>query len=176
MNGAGLGLAGPMEEPDPKSAVSRQIDAERSSAPQAASRPAVVLVEDSNSDAYLVRLALERVSPKPELTHFRDPEKALECLASLAGGAVPDLLILDLNIPRKDGFEVLAALREMPGLCGMAVLVLTSSISPEDRRRATACGVRRFLSKPMMLDDFLRTVGAAVQEAIREARTRGASS
>lgn len=176
MNAAGFGLAGAFDgQLSNQESRERESEASRPGGPEAVSRPRVVLVEDSNSDAYLVRLAMERVSPRPELMHFRDSEKALEWLSALGADAIPDLLILDLNIPRKDGFEVLMALRAMPDLRGMNILILTSSISPEERRRAMANGVRRFLSKPMMLDDFLRTVSAAVQEAIREARAGSAS-
>jgi CheY-like chemotaxis protein len=131
-------------------------------------RPKILLIEDSQSDAYLVRVALEQTSLKADLTHFAESEKAVAWLAKLEKDAVPSLLILDLNIPRKDGFEVLSAVRSNPALAEMPILVLTSSISPEDRRRAAAGGVRRFVSKPMMLDDFLQAVGAAVESTIAE--------
>ena len=134
------------------------------------SQARVFLIEDSQSDAYLVRLALERTSLRPEITHFADSEAALESLAALGVEAAPDLLILDLNIPRKDGFEVLEALRGMPRMAHLPVLVLTSSISPEDKRRAAKAGVRKYVSKPMLLDDFLRDVGSSVEQTIHEAR------
>jgi chemotaxis family two-component system response regulator Rcp1 len=132
----------------------------------------VLLVEDSLSDAYLVRLALERISIACEVTHCSDSEDALLILSSCGPAQLPDLVILDLNTPRKNGFELLADLHKWPVLSAIPVLVLTSSISPDDKQRAERLGVSRYVSKPLELDEFLHVVGGAVEDTLARPQAR----
>lgn len=126
----------------------------------------VLLVEDSRSDTLLIRMALERTSIHCDVTHCNDSEAALGMLMGSGSAALPDLIILDLNTPRKNGFELLGDLQKFPELASIPALVLTSSISPDDKARARRLGVRHYVSKPLELDQFLRAVASGVEEVL----------
>ena len=76
----------------------------------------ILLVEDSRSDAYLVRLAVERISQPCELIHCIDPDDALRLLKSCDKSGAPQLIILDLNTPGKSGFDLLIEIHKLPAL------------------------------------------------------------
>ncbi len=105
-----------------------------------APRPiAILLVEDNPGDARLVREALKSAGIDSLLTVARDGEEALDLLrgARPAVEAVrPDLILLDLNLPRKDGRELLAEIKQDPSLQRIPVVVLTSSAAAQDIRTA----------------------------------------
>ena len=83
---------------------------------------------------------------------------------------VPDLILLDLNTPRCDGFEVLAKIRGNPGLSHVPVAVITSSSSPADRDRAGLIGSTSYLQKPTELDAFIRDVSRTVKTLLAGGR------
>src|SRR3712207_5755916 len=89
----------------------------------------ILLVEDSSTDALLIREALRQVAFEHSLEVVTDGVAALERLRS---GERPDLVLLDLNLPRKDGREVLAEVKSDPALQSIPVIVLTTSSSPPD--------------------------------------------
>lgn len=122
-------------------------------------RPQVVLVVEDNPDhALLVRLAAERTGMDLDIRTVGDGVQALAYLDGTDGFAdrtshpVPDLVLLDLSMPRLDGFGVLEHLRARGGGCPVPVVVLTSSDSPADERRALRLGARAFHTKPAELD------------------------
>jgi chemotaxis family two-component system response regulator Rcp1 len=121
----------------------------------------IVLVEDNPSDVFLLRRALEENSVDYTLEVIRDGEEALKYLGRLESGesVAPDLLILDLNLPRHDGIEVLTSCRETPSLRLVPIIVLTSSDSPKERERAEQLGVSDYVRKPIMLDEFMAVGG-----------------
>lgn len=126
------------------------------------SRPKrIVLVEDNPSDVFLLRRALEEHDVDYTLEVIRDGEQALKYLARLESGVDtrPDLLVLDLNLPRHDGIEVLTSCRETPGLDSVPIIVLTSSDSPKERERAEELGVSDYVRKPLLLDEFMAVGG-----------------
>src|SRR5215813_14034578 len=91
-------------------------------------RPAarIVLVEDNPGDVYLLEKALQARKLAYELVRYDDGEQALSGLAD-EDVAAPDLILVDLNLPKRGGFEVLTAVRQMPRLVGVPLGVLTSS-------------------------------------------------
>jgi chemotaxis family two-component system response regulator Rcp1 len=129
----------------------------------------IVLVEDHDPDVYLIREALSVHHIEYELIHFRDSEEAVKCLCNGQPAeliAVPDLILLDLNMPRLPGIEVLKCIRETARLAGVPVAVLTSSHSPLDRREAAMAGATTYIRKQPVLDEFLYSVGVTVSKLL----------
>lgn len=127
----------------------------------------ILVMEDNQSDIFLLRRALDQHGVDYTLDLVRDGEKAIDMLNRIASGAapVPDLVVLDLNLPRHDGIEVLTRCRSFPELQAMRVLILTSSDSPTERARAGELRVTEFLRKPILLDDFM-ALGGRIKEIL----------
>jgi CheY-like chemotaxis protein len=129
------------------------------------SKPLFILhVEDDENDAILFRKACERAG-LPADTHRVDA--ADEAKAYLLGeGAyadrarfpIPQIIVLDLKMPRMDGFEFLKWLRKTEEFSGLPVLVFTASISREDKSRAIAEGANSFFIKPASFDALVKMV------------------
>jgi two-component system, chemotaxis family, response regulator Rcp1 len=98
-----------------------------------------------------------------ELTHFDNGTEALRALQATA--FVPDAILLDLNTPRTDGFQVLINITQSPRLSHVPIAILTSSRASSDKHRAALQCVR-FIQKPSHLEEFLATVGEAVKEML----------
>lgn len=133
----------------------------------------IVLVEDNPSDVFLLERALDEHEVSYSLKVIRDGEQALFYLDGLekSGGDMPDLIILDLNLPRHDGIEVLAKCRGMEKFLEIPVMILTSSDSPKERERAEELGVHDYVRKPIMLDDFM-AVGGRIKAVLNERSVR----
>jgi CheY-like chemotaxis protein len=134
----------------------------------------IVLIEDNPGDVLLVEMALEENDVACEITRFTDGEEALRWLCatdeSASNGLRPDIILLDLNTPKSDGFAVLKQLKETPHLAGVPVAVVTSSRAQTDKRRAELLGASRYVEKPSELDEFLSEVGQAVKEVLQGAK------
>lgn len=121
----------------------------------------VLLVDDNPGD---VRLIQESITDSKGRTCFHvvdDGEQAMAFLrreAALADAARPHLILLDLNLPRKDGREVLAEVRADPALAAIPVVVLTSSAAQTDIRRCYELNANAFVTKPGNLAEFTRIV------------------
>jgi len=99
---------------------------------------------------------------------FRDGEKAIEFIEQIEYGAgtCPDMLIVDLNLPRRPGRDVLQSRDCCGKLRNVPVVVLSSSDATQDRDNSLSLGANLYLRKPSRLDDFLR-IGAALREILR---------
>jgi CheY-like chemotaxis protein len=124
-------------------------------------QPAIVLlVEDREDDVLLIRHAFQQADLRNPLYIVRDGEEAIMYLkgegrfANRAEYPLPDLLLLDLNMPKVDGFEVLQWIRQQPGLELLRILVLTSSERIYDVNKAYRLGANSFLVKPNDFEDF----------------------
>jgi len=117
----------------------------------------ILLAEDNDGDVYLVRRALDKNHVNHELTVARNGEDAWRILESAAGGRdkAPDLILLDLNLPRFDGEQILTRLRATQSLRGIPIIVLTSSDSQRDRDTAMKLGARIYFRKPTDLQTFM---------------------
>jgi two-component system, chemotaxis family, response regulator Rcp1 len=120
----------------------------------------ILVAEDNPADVYLLREALNResIGRNVELIVVSDGEQALEYiqrLGSFRDAVIPDLVVLDLNLPKSDGSDVLRCIRQTPAYAGIPVVVLTSSDSPRDRKAAESLGANAFITKPSDLDAFL---------------------
>lgn len=116
----------------------------------------VLLVEDNPGDADLTREALESNRLHLDLTVAVDGVQALEMLK---GGARPDLILLDLNLPRKNGREVLAEIKQDPELKSIPIVILTSSDTESDIARSYELGANCYVTKPVDLPAFQTIVG-----------------
>lgn len=125
----------------------------------------ILLVEDSPSDVRLIREALKDTPVAVQLTVAEDGVQATEYLQQSEAGLVsrPDLVLLDLNLPRKNGREVLAEVKSSPGLKQIPVLVMTSSRSDDDVAAAYELNANCFITKPGDLEEY-QTVVKAIEE------------
>jgi CheY-like chemotaxis protein len=130
--------------------------------------PEVLLADDNPSDVYLIREALREHAVDCSLRVVSDGKEALRIIAGETDdtdtGSIA-LIILDLNLPRHDGIEILQRLRESALLEHVPVVVLTSSDSPRDRVLANQLGATRYLRKPSSLDEFL-SLGAVFKDLL----------
>lgn len=121
----------------------------------------ILLVEDSPSDTELTIEALAEAKVANHLSSVHDGVEALAFLRQenqYARAPRPDLILLDLNLPRKDGREVLAELKADPQLKTIPVVVLTSSSADEDVLRAYELQCNCYITKPVVFKDFLAVV------------------
>ena len=127
----------------------------------------IVLIEDNPGDVFLFEMALKENGIPCQLTWFDNGAEALLvlCAPEEANAFVPDAILLDLNTPRSDGFQVLIKLKQFPRLSQVPLAILTSSQASSDRHRAVLQNVR-FIQKPAHLEEFLATVGLAVKEML----------
>ena len=121
----------------------------------------ILLVEDNPGDADLVREALEESKILNTLHVVEDGVKALAFLRQ--EGAYPDvprpdLILLDLNLPKKSGHEVLAELKQDPQLSRIPVVILTSSDAERDVMKAYNLHANAYITKPVDLDQFAEVV------------------
>jgi CheY-like chemotaxis protein len=135
----------------------------------------LLVVEDSESDIALLREALADSEPAVELDVVRHGEDALSFLrgeGEFQGAAHPDLVVLDLNLPRMGGFEVLRALRQDvdPRLRRLPVVVFTTSGSTSDVETAYDLHASSFVTKPTAFEHYLDTVRAFREFWLRVAR------
>jgi chemotaxis family two-component system response regulator Rcp1 len=117
----------------------------------------ILLVEDSLADIELTLEALEGAKVANDVTVARDGAEAIAYLRG-AGDSHPDLVILDLNLPRMTGYEVLACMRGDAALRRIPVAVLTTSAAEADVVRTYDLGANCFLTKPVDIDQFVHVV------------------
>jgi CheY-like chemotaxis protein len=128
----------------------------------------IVLIEDNPADVLLVRIALRENGIAHELTLFDSGEEAIRnlCIEPTGQNFVPDVILLDLNTPRTDGFEALQRFREFPRFSDVPIAILTSSRDRKDKHRVAIQGAR-YIEKPSQLKDFLASVGQEVKAMLR---------
>jgi CheY-like chemotaxis protein len=121
----------------------------------------VLLVEDDPGDVLMTREAFEEHKMRNTLNVVSDGAEALAYLrreGEYADAAVPDLILLDLNLPRRDGREVLAEIKEDPVLCRIPVVVLTTSQAEEDVLRSYQLHANAYVAKPVDFERFITVV------------------
>jgi CheY-like chemotaxis protein len=121
----------------------------------------VLLVEDDEGDVLMTREAFEYYKIRNTLHVVRDGEKALQFVRQLgeyADAPRPGLILMDLNLPRRDGLEVLAELKEDPSLRLIPVVILTTSQAEEDILRSYALHANAYVSKPVDFERFIDVI------------------
>src|SRR5262245_32760186 len=123
----------------------------------------ILLVEDNPGDIDLARESLAEIAVPNHLSVVEDGEEALAYLRRQgphAGALRPDLIVLDLNLPRKDGREVLAEIKADDSLKRIPVLILTTSKAAEDVLRSYNLHANCYITKPMQFGEYAKVMKA----------------
>ena len=124
----------------------------------------ILLVDDSESDIFLLCKAFTKAEFNPSVQEVHNGEEAIAYLAGdgaysdRAQFPLPAMMLLDLNMPRKNGFDVLTWLRAQPGLKRLTVVMMTASMRKEDVARAFDLGANSFLVKPSGMEQLVAMV------------------
>ena len=137
-------------------------------------RKRIVLIEDNEADVFLIEKALESIRHPFETSHFRDGAEALPALLDAPETELPDVILLDLNMPRCNGLDILQKIRSSPKLTGIPVGILTGSVASSDQQRAGTIGASRYIHKAAAYETFVGNVSEAVLAML--AAHRGASA
>ena len=147
--------------------------------PASVIRPARILViEDNISDVFLLDRALRKQDFQFELTHLVEGGEALAFIrrqGAYAGVAIPDLILMDLNLSKYSGEEILRDIRAAEHLAGVPVCAWSSSQSRRDQTLLADLGVARFISKPSDLDQFMQ-IGAIIKNLLAPPGAEGRSA
>lgn len=125
-------------------------------------RATILLVEDNAAHAELVKRSFEDQSPESDIRHLSDGEAALAYLTRTgvysdpASSPRPDVMLLDLRLPRVGGLEVLEAIRQRPELNGLPVVILSTSAAESDVARAQDLHANGYVVKPSDFDEFVQ--------------------
>lgn len=131
-------------------------------------RSIVFLVEDNPADIFFVRTALESEGVHSPVVVAPDGEKAIafiETTDTNPDAPCPQVILLDLNLPRTSGMEVLRRLKASPRFAEVPVIVVTSSDASMDRAEAANLGVDAYFVKPQNLDEFMK-LGSVVKSVL----------
>lgn len=128
--------------------------------------PAVLIAEDNRADVRLIREAINLSGVRATMDFVSDGEEVMAFLrreAPYADAPRPDVIFLDLNLPRKDGREVLAEIKADPDLRRIPVVVLTTSSAEDDVLTSYGVQANSFVTKPADLDQYMRTIASTAQ-------------
>jgi CheY-like chemotaxis protein len=134
--------------------------------------PNILHVDDDRDEALLVRAAFERARVLVQLQNATDGQEAIDYLCGSGPYSdrrkfpIPDLILLDLNMPGMDGFDVLAWLRHQEQFQEIPVLIFSSSEDPADMRRARELGAAGHIVKTSQFDELVASVGTVVREKV----------
>lgn len=123
------------------------------------------IAEDNAADVYLIEEALRRQEFTYRLATAGNGEEMLNMISTLerdASQVCPDLFLIDLNLPRRSGDEILAQIRQSSRCAHVPAIVITSSDSPRDRARVRELGASFYFHKPADLEKFM-TIGGIVR-------------
>ena len=125
----------------------------------------ILVAEDDPTDAYFFERAFKRAGISVVLHFVRDGQEVIDYLqgegqfADRTRHPLPQLLLLDLKMPRLNGFEVLEWVRQQPGFNGLQIVIFSSSGEPKDINRAYGLGANWYLVKPHSMDELTALVG-----------------
>jgi two-component system, chemotaxis family, response regulator Rcp1 len=125
--------------------------------------PVMLYVEDEDAAVFLLETALKEMKIDVELYRVSNGEDALAFLnrsGAYRDAPRPELVLLDLNLPRKGGLEVLSEIQGNDALRGLSVVVFTSSSLATDRKKSLALGAQEYITKPSSFDGFLTAIKA----------------
>jgi chemotaxis family two-component system response regulator Rcp1 len=128
----------------------------------------VLYAEDEDAAVFLMEMALKEARITVTLHRVSDGEEALAFLHNRGAydrAPRPHMVLLDLNLPRKSGHEVLSSIREHESLREVPVVIFTSSSAPSDRRKSLALGAQMHITKPSSFDGFVEAIREACQSA-----------
>lgn len=117
----------------------------------------VLSVEDNDAEYYIIKVAIEECGAPIDLHRAADGEQALRFLRRTNGYEAaprPDLILLDMTLPKKDGLQVLSEIRMSASLRSIPIVIFTSSLRDAERKKAIACGADDCVSKPRTLKEL----------------------
>ena len=126
-------------------------------------RTDVLIVDDNPSDAELVVASIRKRLPSVSTLVVRDGAQAIATLADRPASEAPRLILLDLKMPKVDGFEVLRQIKLDPRTGSIPVVVMTSSSLPQDVRLAYSLGANSYVVKPITFEQLRETVGRVIE-------------
>lgn len=121
----------------------------------------LLYIEDEDAAVFLLETALREAEIGVDLYRVSDGEQALGFLRRSGpyhNAPKPDLILLDLNLPRKSGLEVLAEIQTSESLRHIPTIVFTSSALPQDKKQSFALGAQEYITKPSSFDAFVEAV------------------
>jgi CheY-like chemotaxis protein len=129
----------------------------------------LLLVEDSPADVFLVREAMKEEGLSCQVEVADDGEKAISILEKVDAGTQgpPNLLLVDLNVPRQSGTEVLQRLRRIPHCSKTPVVMMSTSDTAVERKRALDLGATAYFCKPASLAEFMK-LGQLVRRLLEQ--------
>jgi CheY-like chemotaxis protein len=128
--------------------------------------PIILIVDDSENDISLLRRAFDQEGVKNDVHVCTSGADALDYLSHAP--TLPRLMLLDINMPAMNGFEVLRRVKDHPQWRGIITVIFTTSMRPEDKAQADALGADSFLTKPMNSDDLRMVVRHFLKEWFSE--------
>ena len=126
----------------------------------------ILLAEDNPVDVFMTREALKTWKIRNSLQVVEDGQEALDFLSRrgmYADAERPDLILLDLNLPKINGIEVLSEISQHADLSTITVVVVTTSAAETDLKKCVALGAKHYIIKPLEFDEYVRQL-SAVQE------------
>ena len=121
----------------------------------------LLLVEDDQLDAVIMKRCLRQLNIQHELVHRTDGEKALECLRDCSGNT-PAAILLDLNMPRMNGREFLGCVKADASLRSIPVVIVTTSSTTEDMEVCFSLGAVAYIRKDCSFDLFVESMRSLV--------------
>jgi|YelNatPaOPRAMG01_1025707.scaffolds.fasta_scaffold106918_1 CheY-like chemotaxis protein len=121
----------------------------------------ILLIEDNPADVRLMTEVLKDINIEKNITVLEDGEKVMDYLlknGQFVNAKRPDIILLDLNIPKKDGFKILEEIKTSNALKTIPVIVISTSNSQENIRQAYMLHANCYFVKPFQLDEFIRII------------------
>jgi two-component system, chemotaxis family, response regulator Rcp1 len=125
----------------------------------------IVIVEDNAGDVLFVREALKHQGIAFSMQHYASGDAALKALVAMQ--EAPDLILLDLNLPRVSGFELLKTVRNHEVLANVPVAIITSSVAAVDKTTGQRLGADAYIVKPSDYEEFMTGVGGELASLVR---------
>ncbi len=132
-------------------------------------KPTILMADDDDDDCLIARDAFEQTLPRGKFLCVEDGDELMAYLiGSLQSGSeepkrLPDLILLDLNMPRKDGREALKEIKSSPGLRDIPVVVLTTSQEDKDKVFSREMGAKSFITKPAKFEHWIRIMACLTE-------------
>jgi CheY-like chemotaxis protein len=123
----------------------------------------VLLVEDNKDHVNILRWIIGKVHSGIDVSHAEDAEAVMKSLGTRSASPLPDIILMDLNLPKVSGMELLKFIRRESHLRHIPVLMLSSSNRPEDVHEAYRHGANTFLNKAVIFDDFETTAHRIIE-------------
>jgi DNA-binding response OmpR family regulator len=131
----------------------------------------IVIVEDNPADVLFVREALKHHGIAFSLEHYVSGDAALKALAAMQ--EAPDLILLDINLPRVSGFELLKTVRNHAVLANVPTAIITSSVTGGDKTKGEQLGADAYIVKPSDYEEFMTEVGGEFARLLKRGMEAG---